>query len=146
MSISRIAVVGAGFMGSGIAESTAAAGIDVTVHEPEQAPLDRSRKQLETSVQRAVSRGKLTAEDADGLLERVSYSTSFDDLEGVDAVIEAVVEDPRVKGELFARLDERLPDAQFLASNTSSIPIAELAAWTRTPSASWACTSSPRSR
>jgi 3-hydroxybutyryl-CoA dehydrogenase len=133
MGISRIAVVGAGFMGSGIAESTAAAGIDVTVHEPEQAPLDRSRTQLETSVQRAVSRGKLTAEDAEGLLERVSYSTSFEDLEGVDGVIEAVVEDPRVKGELFARLDERLSDAQFLASNTSSIPIAELAAWTRNP-------------
>ena len=133
MGISRIGVVGAGFMGSGIAESTAAAGVDVTVHEPDQAPLDRSRTQLETSVQRAVSRGKMTGEDAERLLERVSYSTSFDDLDGVDGVIEAVVEDPRVKGELFARLDERLPDAQFLASNTSSIPIAELASWTRRP-------------
>jgi 3-hydroxybutyryl-CoA dehydrogenase len=133
MSISRIGVVGAGFMGSGIAESAAGAGVDVTVHEPDQAPLDRSRKQLETSVQRAVTRGKLTAEDAEGLVERVSYSTSFDDLDGVDGVIEAVVEDPRVKGKLFARLDERLPDAQFLASNTSSIPIAELASWTRHP-------------
>jgi 3-hydroxybutyryl-CoA dehydrogenase len=120
-------------MGSGIAESTAAARIDVTVFEPEQAPLDRSRTQLETSVQRAVSRGKLTAADAEGLLDRVTYSTSFDDLEGVDGVIEAVVEDPRVKGKLFARLDQRLPEAQFLASNTSSIPIAELAAWTQRP-------------
>jgi 3-hydroxybutyryl-CoA dehydrogenase len=133
MSISRIGVVGAGFMGSGIAESAAAAGVDVTVHEPDQAPLDRSRTQLETSVQRAISRGKLTAEDAERLLERITYSTSFEDLDGVDGVIEAVVEDPRVKGTLFARLDEQLPDAQFLASNTSSIPIAELASWTRRP-------------
>ena len=57
MSIDRVGVVGAGFMGSGIAESTAAAGIDVTVFEPEQAPLERSRAQLESSVARATSRG-----------------------------------------------------------------------------------------
>jgi 3-hydroxybutyryl-CoA dehydrogenase len=133
MAITRIGVVGAGFMGSGIAESSAAAGVDVTVHEPEQAPLERSRAQLETSVQRAVARGKLEAAGAEALLERISYTTAFDDLEGVDGVIEAVVEDPRVKGKLFARLDERLPDAQFLASNTSSIPIAELASWTQRP-------------
>jgi len=126
-------VVGAGFMGSGIAESAAAAGIDVTIHEPEQAPLERSRGQLETSVARAVSRGKLTQEDADGLIGRIVYTARFEDLAGVDAVVEAVVEDPRVKGKLFAELDRQLPDAQFLASNTSSIPIAELAAWTQHP-------------
>jgi len=133
MTISRLGVVGAGFMGSGIAEAAAAAGIDVTVHEPEDAPLERSRTQLATSVARGVSRGKLSQEDADVLTERISYSSSFDDLLGVDAVIEAVVEDPRVKGKLFAQLDEALPEAQFLASNTSSIPIAELAAWTQQP-------------
>jgi 3-hydroxybutyryl-CoA dehydrogenase len=132
-AISRIGVIGAGFMGSGIAESAAAAGVDVTVHEPELAPLERSRKQLETSVARAVSRGKLSREEADALIERISYSSRFDDLGGVDAVIEAVVEDPRVKGKLFAQLDQALPDARFLASNTSSIPIAELAAWTQRP-------------
>lgn len=133
MTVSRLGVVGAGFMGSGIAEAAAAAGIDVTVHEPEDAPLERSRTQLATSVARGVSRGKLSQEDADVLTERISYSSSFDDLLGVDAVIEAVVEDPRVKGKLFAQLDQALPEAQFLASNTSSIPIAELAAWTQQP-------------
>ncbi len=133
MTISRLGVVGAGFMGSGIAEAAAAAGIDVTVHEPESAPLERSRKQLATSVARGVSRGKLSQEQADGLTERIAYSSDFDALLGVDAVIEAVVEDPRVKGKLFAQLDQALPDAEFLASNTSSIPIAELAAWTQTP-------------
>ena len=131
--ISRIAVVGGGFMGSGIAEAAAAAGIEVTVFEPQQAPLERSRERLGMSVQRAVSRGKLSGEDAAGLIDRVSYTTDLDALDGAEAVVEAVVEDPRVKGELFQRLDELLPDATFLASNTSSIPIAELAAWTKRP-------------
>ncbi len=131
--ISRIAVVGAGFMGSGIAEAAAAAGVDVTVHEPEQAPLKRSRQALEVSVGRAVSRDKMTAEEGEALIDRVAYTDRFDDLAGVDAVIEAVVEDPRVKGKLFSRLDEALPEARFLASNTSSIPIAEVAAWTQHP-------------
>jgi 3-hydroxybutyryl-CoA dehydrogenase len=131
--VGRIGVVGAGFMGSGIAESAASAGIDVTVFEPDAAPLKRSRERLSVSVDRAVSRGKLTAEDAEGLTARIAYTREFDDLGGVDAVLEAVTEDPRVKGKLFQRLDEALPEARFLASNTSSIPIAELAAWTHHP-------------
>jgi 3-hydroxybutyryl-CoA dehydrogenase len=132
-SVGRIGVVGAGFMGSGIGESAAPAGTDVTIFEPEAAPLKRSRERLAVSVDRAVSRGKLTAQDADGLTGRIAYTSEFDDLAGVDAVLEAVTEDPRVKGKLFQRLDEALPEARFLASNTSSIPIAELAAWTRRP-------------
>jgi 3-hydroxybutyryl-CoA dehydrogenase len=133
MTIDRLAVVGAGFMGSGIAESAAAAGVDVTVYEPEQAPLERSRGRLAESVERAVGRGKLSREDADALQGRIAYTTSLDDLDGVDAVVEAVFEDPRVKGQIFQDLDARLPEARFLASNTSSIPIAELAAWTKRP-------------
>jgi 3-hydroxybutyryl-CoA dehydrogenase len=132
-TVSRIGVVGAGFMGSGIAESAASAGIDVTIFEPEAAPLRRSRERLATSVDRAVSRGKLSTEDAESLTGRIAYSSEFDDLAGVDAVLEAVTEDPRLKGKLFQRLDEALPEARFLASNTSSIPIAELAAWTQRP-------------
>jgi 3-hydroxybutyryl-CoA dehydrogenase len=131
--VARVGVVGAGFMGSGIAEAAAAAGIDVTVFEPETAPLKRSRERLAVSVDRAVSRGKLTAEDAERLTARIAYTSEFDDLGGVDAVLEAVTEDPRVKGKLFQRLDEALPEARFLASNTSSIPIAEIGSWTRRP-------------
>jgi 3-hydroxybutyryl-CoA dehydrogenase len=132
-AFTKIGVVGGGFMGSGIAESAAAAGVHAIVHEPDQAPLDRSRKALQTSVARAVSRGKLTQEAAEELIERVSYTTDIEELSSVEAVVEAVTEDPRVKGELFGRLDALLPDAAFLASNTSSIPIAELAAWTKRP-------------
>ena len=130
---SRIGVVGGGFMGSGIAEAAAAADIEVTVFEPEQAPLERSRASLETSVSRAVARGKLTRDGGDQLIERIQYTTTFEDLDDVDGVVEAVTEDPRVKGKLFAQLDQELPEARFLASNTSSIPIAELAAWTQNP-------------
>jgi 3-hydroxybutyryl-CoA dehydrogenase len=131
--ISRVGVVGAGFMGSGIAESCAVAGVDVTVFEPEQAPLDRSRGRLEQSIARAVARGKLSRDDADGVVGRIAYTTEMADLDGVDAVIEAVVEDPLIKGKLFEQLDKQLPHARFLASNTSSIPIAEVAAWTKRP-------------
>jgi 3-hydroxybutyryl-CoA dehydrogenase len=120
-------------MGSGIAESASAAGVDVTVYEPQQAPLDRSRERLEQSLTRAVERGKLTDEEAFELTGRVSYTTALEDLRGADAVVEAVFEDPKVKGEIFKELDLLLTDAQFLASNTSSIPIAELAAHTERP-------------
>jgi 3-hydroxybutyryl-CoA dehydrogenase len=133
MEISRVAVVGAGFMGSGIAESCAAAGVDVTVFEPEEAPLVRSRSRLAQSTDRAVSRGKMSADEAERLKGRIAYTTSLDDLHDVDGVMEAVVEDPRVKGKLFKTLDELLPEARFLASNTSSIPIAEIGSWTRHP-------------
>ena len=127
MAVSVIGVVGAGFMGSGIAESAAAAGKHVIVYEPDDRPFQRSRESLATSVGRAVSRGKLDREEGERLVERVLYTTRFEDLGGADAVVEAITEDVHVKSKVFARLGEELPDLQFLASNTSSIPIAELA-------------------
>ena len=133
MSISVVGVVGAGFMGSGIAESAAAAGKHVVLYEPQEVPLERSREHLARSAGKGVSRGRLSQEEAERMIDRVLYTTRFEDLSGADGVIEAITEDARVKRELFARLDEQLPDAQFLASNTSSIPIAELAASTSRP-------------
>jgi 3-hydroxybutyryl-CoA dehydrogenase len=133
MSISVIGVVGAGFMGSGIAESAAAAGKHVIVYEPDSRSFERSRQNLVTSVARAVERSKLDREEGEQLVDRVLYTTRFEDLGGVDAVIEAITEDVRIKSEVFARLGEELPDLRFMASNTSSIPIAELAARTRRP-------------
>jgi 3-hydroxybutyryl-CoA dehydrogenase len=132
VSIARVGIVGAGFMGSGIAESAARAGVDVTLHEPAEAVLDRSKGRIEQSVARAVKGGKLTDNDAAQLIDRVAWTASFDDLGGCDLVVEAVVEDALVKGEVFQRLDALLPDA-ILASNTSSIPIAQLASWTQRP-------------
>jgi 3-hydroxybutyryl-CoA dehydrogenase len=133
VSISVLGVVGAGFMGSGIAESAAAAGKHVLVYEPDEAPLERSRGSLRTSVGRAVSRGKLPDDEAGALIDRIVHTTRFEDLQGADAVIEAISEDAKLKAEVFGRLDQQLPDVQFLASNTSSIPIAELASHTQRP-------------
>lgn len=133
MSISVVGLVGAGFMGTGIAESMAAGLKQVVVYEPQQAPLERSYENITASVGKAISRGKLSRHEADNLLARIRYTTDFDELLIADAVIEAVSEDPMVKRELFGRLDAELPDAQFLASNTSSLAVAELASSTTRP-------------
>ncbi|HEY6397990.1 MAG TPA: 3-hydroxybutyryl-CoA dehydrogenase [Solirubrobacteraceae bacterium] len=133
MSISVLGVVGAGFMGSGIAEAAAESGKHVLLYEPAQEPLDRSRELMSESLARAVGRDKLTREQADSVLDHVVSTTRIEDLHGADAVVEAVTEDVAVKSGLFATLDEQLPEARFLASNTSSIPIAQLAAATTRP-------------
>ena len=131
--VQRVGIVGAGFMGSGIAESAARAGLDVIVHEPDQAPLERSRERIGQSVETAVKRGKVDEADAAALLGRVDWSRDVGALADADLVIEAVTEDPKIKGAIFRSLDEIVSDTTILASNTSSIPIAQLASWTRTP-------------
>lgn len=132
-AIRRIGVLGAGFMGSGIAESAAAAGIDVVLHEPEAGPLDRSRSRVKESVERGVVGGKRTEEEAAALIDRISWSTDPESLAGAELAIEAILEDQSAKVDAFALLDRTLPDDAILASNTSSIPIAGLAAATARP-------------
>ena len=131
--MSVVGVAGAGFMGSGIAQAVSAAGRQVVLYEPTQPPLERSRAALRESLERSVARGKVEEAQAAATLERIDYTTDLDDLAGAGVLIEAVVEDRAVKRELFSRLDAAAPDAAFLASNTSSIPIGELAAATTRP-------------
>jgi 3-hydroxybutyryl-CoA dehydrogenase len=131
--IEKVGIAGGGFMGSGIAESCARAGVSVVIYEPEQAPLDRSRTRIEESLERVAKRGRLSAEEKDQAFARIGWTTDLADFGDVDAVLEAVIEDVTVKGALFKKLDDLLPDAQFLASNTSSIPIAQIASWTKRP-------------
>jgi len=126
----RVGIVGAGFMGSGIAESVARAGLAAHVHEPSAEPLERSRERVEKSVARAVEGGKLDAGQAAALIEAISWTTDPQGLSDCDLVIEAVTEDPAVKTAVFAELDGLLPAESIIASNTSSIPIAQLAAAT----------------
>jgi 3-hydroxybutyryl-CoA dehydrogenase len=128
--IEQVGIVGAGFMGTGIAEAVARAGLDVRLHEPSPAPLERSRERLEESVAGAVARGKLTDHEAGALKQRVHWTTNREDLAGCDLAIEAVTEDAAVKDPVFRRLDAVLGPEAMIASNTSSIPIAELAAHT----------------
>jgi 3-hydroxybutyryl-CoA dehydrogenase len=129
-AVKRIGIVGAGFMGTGIAEAVARSGLDVVLHEPEGAPLERSRERLRESVARAVERGKLEAADAEALAARITWATDPDALASSELAIEAVTEDPEVKAGVFRRLDSLLGPEAMIASNTSSIPIAQLASQT----------------
>jgi 3-hydroxybutyryl-CoA dehydrogenase len=131
--VREIGVVGAGFMGSGIAESAARAGLRVRVYEPAAGPLDQSRRRIAASVERAVRGGKMDAEQAEALQERITFSSELHSLHGSELVIEAIVEDLGVKRGVFRTLDDALDDSVILASNTSSIPIAGLAAATHRP-------------
>jgi 3-hydroxybutyryl-CoA dehydrogenase len=120
-------------MGSGIAEVCARAGVDVTVVEADDAGVARAEAAIEHSLDRAVKAGKLDATDREAAAGRLAFTTSFADVEGSDAAIEAVFEDEELKRRVFKQLDEVLPDAQFLASNTSSVPIMKLGAETTHP-------------
>jgi 3-hydroxybutyryl-CoA dehydrogenase len=129
----RLGIVGAGFMGTGIAESAAAAGIDVSLYEPIDPQIEKSKERISTSLDRAVEGGKRSRDEADALLERVTWSSDADSLGDAQLVIEAVVEDTEAKVAVFRQLDELLPEGVAIASNTSSIPIAGLASSTSRP-------------
>jgi 3-hydroxybutyryl-CoA dehydrogenase len=129
----RVGVIGGGLMGSGIAEVCARSGVDVTVVEVDSGRAEKSRAAIEKSLGRGVRAGKLSEQDREAALERLAFTSSIDDVEGSDAAIEAIIEDELAKRELFKRLDALLPDAEFLASNTSSVPIMKLGAETSQP-------------
>jgi 3-hydroxybutyryl-CoA dehydrogenase len=132
--IERVGVVGAGQMGAGIAEVSVRAGVDVLVYEPTDALVAAGRDRITKSLERAVSKGKLAADDREIALARLNFTTSLADLADRQLVIEAIIEDDAVKAKVFAELDEVItdPDA-VLASNTSSIPIMKIAAATKNP-------------
>jgi 3-hydroxybutyryl-CoA dehydrogenase len=129
----RVGVIGGGLMGSGIAEVCARAGVDVTVVETDDERAERTRAAIEKSLARGVRSGKLSEEDRVAALDHLVVTATFEDLDGSDAAIEAVVEDEALKRDVFRRLDELLPEASFLASNTSSVPIMKLGAQTKHP-------------
>jgi 3-hydroxybutyryl-CoA dehydrogenase len=129
----RVAVIGGGLMGSGIAEVCARSGVDVTVVEVDEARGEASREAISRSLDRGVRGGHVSEEDRSAAFERLAFTTSLDDVEGSDAAIEAIIEDEGLKRDMFRRLDALLPDAQFLASNTSSVPIMKLGAETSQP-------------
>lgn len=129
----RVGVIGGGQMGAGIAEVCARSGVDVTVVEANDERAERSRASIEKSLDRGVRSGKLSEDEKSAALDHLAVTATFEDLEGADAAIEAIVEDERLKRDVFRRLDELLPDAKFLASNTSSVPIMKLGAETKHP-------------
>jgi 3-hydroxybutyryl-CoA dehydrogenase len=135
MDIKTLGVVGCGLMGSGIAEIFARAGTTVVVHEVDTAAAAGGRSRIETSLRRAVSSGRISGDDAQRALGRISIDVDLEALAGADLVIEAASEDEDVKVELFRRLDRVVTDRNaILASNTSSVPIMKLGTVTSRPS------------
>ena len=125
-AFSSVAIIGGGFMGAGIAETAAVAGIPVVVRELPQY-LQASRQRLETSLNRAVKKGKLTNDQKLAVLARITLTSELKDVAAADLIIEAVPEDIAIKTEILRALDEMVGPETILASNTSAIPIAQLA-------------------
>ena len=131
MKEAAVGVLGCGLMGSGIAEVAARAGHQVRVYEIDRAALEAGRDRVERSLERGVGREKLTPRERDAAVSRISYGTDLRALSDRDLVIEAVVEDLKVKTELLRRLDAIAVPDTILASNTSSLSITEMAAAVR---------------
>jgi len=132
--IERVGVVGAGLMGSGIAEVCARAGRDVVVREVNAGAAEAGQQRVTSSLDRGVRSGKLTEEERDDALARLAFTTDLAELAGCQLVVEAVVEDEAAKVDIFRQLDGVVTaDTAILASNTSSIPIMKLGIATKRP-------------
>jgi len=129
----KVAVVGAGLMGAGIAQVSALAGLDVVLRDVSDEALRRGVAGIESSLARLAAKGKVTEPDAAAALGRITTTLELDDAADADIVVEAIFEDIDAKRELFAALDEMVGPAAVLASNTSAIPITQLAAATKRP-------------
>ncbi len=130
--IQRVGVVGLGTMGAGIAQVCIQAGVETVGREVSDELGERARERIAHYLGRGVEKGRLTAEERDAALARLTTTTELSDLAGCDLVIEAVVEELDAKREIFAELDRLLPSA-VLATNTSALPVHEIAAATERP-------------
>jgi 3-hydroxybutyryl-CoA dehydrogenase len=131
--VKRVAVIGCGIMGSGIVEVCAKVGLDVVFVEVNEGARDHGQAAIERSMAKAVERGKLDEGARDEALSRIKGSTSLDDVAGADLVIEVVTEHLPTKLAVFKRVDSLVGEDVVMATNTSSLPIAELAAATSRP-------------
>jgi len=133
VTIKTVGVIGAGTMGSGIAQVFAQAGFSVLLVDVATPMLDRARTTIARSLDKFVEKGKLSAADRDGSLGRLRVATSVDELVAADYAVEAIVEDADAKRALFASLDAIAKPEVILSSNTSSISITSLGAATKRP-------------
>ncbi|KNB50426.1 3-hydroxyacyl-CoA dehydrogenase family protein [Streptomyces caatingaensis] len=129
----KLAVIGAGLMGSGIAQVSAQAGWDVVLRDVTDEALKRGTDGIRASYDKFVAKGKLEAAAADAAFARITATTDLDAAAGADVVVEAVFEDVEVKKDIFRALDGMVGEGTVLASNTSAIPITKIAAATRRP-------------
>jgi 3-hydroxybutyryl-CoA dehydrogenase len=135
MTGSTLAVVGAGLMGSGIAQVAAVAGHDVVLRDVTDEALARGRTAIEKSLTRFVTKGTLEAADAEAALARITTTTDLEAVASAGIVVEAAFESIEVKREIFRELDRICPDGAVLGTNTSAIPITQIASVTERPEA-----------
>lgn len=133
MGISTVGVVGAGSMGRGIANLAAINGYNVILRDIKDEYLQNALQRMDKFMSKSVERGKMTAEQKAEALARIQTTTKLEDLKAADIVIEAVIEDLDLKKEVFAQLDEILPEGVILATNTSSMSITVIAEATKRP-------------
>lgn len=133
MGVQNIVVIGAGQMGSGIAQVCAMAGYDVKVQDLKQEQLDRGLAIITKKLARQVEKGRMKEEEKEATLNRLTVTLDLDCVKEADLIIEAAVEKMDIKKKIFANLDEIAPKHAILATNTSSLPITEIAAVTKRP-------------
>ncbi|KON86078.1 3-hydroxybutyryl-CoA dehydrogenase [Sporosarcina globispora] len=133
MNVKNIMVIGAGQMGSGIAQVCAQAGYSVILNDLKPEFVERGLGIIKKNLSRQVEKERMTAEEMEAVLGNVTVSTDLQDAKNVELVIEAAVENMEIKTKIFSQLDEIAPEHAILASNTSSLPITEIAAATRRP-------------
>jgi 3-hydroxybutyryl-CoA dehydrogenase len=133
MSIKKIGIIGAGTMGHGIALVSAQAGFDVLLHDIKDEYVQKGLASIERFVSKSVEKGKMTPEAKKSILAKIHGTTKLEDLKDVDLVIEAIVEQVGVKKEVFQKLDAICKKETLFASNTSTIPITDLASSTKRP-------------
>jgi 3-hydroxybutyryl-CoA dehydrogenase len=133
MAIEKVGVVGCGLMGSGIAQVAAQAGYPVVVREVSAELVDKGLRSIEKNLGRLVDKGALGAQDRDEARGRLHGTTNIEELKGCDLIIEAIIEQLPAKRDLWSSLDTLCPRTTIFASNTSSLSITEMAAFTRRP-------------
>jgi 3-hydroxybutyryl-CoA dehydrogenase len=133
MTVKRVGIVGSGIMGSGIAEVAAKAGHEVVLRSRKQETADAMVAGLEKSLAKQVDKGKLSDEDRQGTLQRVTATSDLGELALCDLVIESIVEDLSTKKHLFTELDRICGESTILATNTSTLPVIEMAMETGRP-------------
>lgn len=133
MEVKKFMVIGAGQMGSGIAQVAAQAGLDVVLHDIKEEFVQRGLGVITKNLTRDVEKGRKTEEEKQAILSRITPSTDMNNAKDIDFVVEAAVENMAIKSEIFKQLDEVAPSHAILASNTSSLPITEIAAVTNRP-------------
>jgi 3-hydroxybutyryl-CoA dehydrogenase len=133
MTIKKIGIVGAGTMGHGIALVAAKAGYEVVLHDIKDEYVKKGLGSVEKFVDKSVEKGKMTPDDKKNILGKIHGTTKLEDMKDADLIIEAIIEEVKIKKEVFQKLDEICKKETILASNTSTIPITDLASATKRP-------------